>query len=195
MQKFLCTILISLLFAQYVCAASIGPADTVSAFYAWDLKHSHSSSDRIGIKRFISAELACLQRNHERYLRAFGNAFAEKPALVEFDFYSGYVRTPERFKVIGSRTSGDRAEVQVRLFLDEDSAERPEGMLSTVDLQRYNGRWVITDVRYSYKMRMFKEARLRAVLYEDMSRDEPKMRWKASRLDQCRQMSGPAARS
>lgn len=185
-----------MLFAQPVFAAGPTPADTVSGFYAWDIAHSHGGSDRSGIKHFITAELACLQKTHNRYLRAFADAFPElKPALVEFDFYSGYVSPPDRFKVVESRTSGDKATVQVRLFRDELSDERPEGMLTTVDLLRYRRKWVISDVRYSYKMRMFKESRLRAVLYEDMSRDEPEMNWKVSQLDKCRQKSGPAARS
>jgi len=196
MQKFLCALLVSILFAQRVCAASPDPADTVSAFYAWNIKRSHSASNRGEINRFITAELACLHKAHERYLRAFADAFPElKPALVEFDFYSGYVSPPDRFKVVESRTLGDRAAVQVRLYRDELSDEKSEGMLSTIDLRRYKGRWVISDVRYSFKMRMFKESRLRAVFYEDMSHDEPEVDWKVSELDECRQKLGPAARS
>jgi hypothetical protein len=196
MQKFLCPLLLSLFFTQPACAASADPADTVSAFYKWDIAHSHSAADRSGIKHFITAELACLHKAHERYLRAFAQALPElKPTLVEFDFYSGFVRTPSRFEVIKSRTSGDKAAVQVRLFVAEDGVESNEGALNTVDLRRYQGRWVISDVRYSFKMNMFKESRLLAVLYEDMSHNEPQVDWKVSQLDQCRQKSGPAARS
>ncbi len=191
MRSVLGTIFALSLLMPPAMAGSPDPAATVRAFYTWDIAHSHAKSDRSGIKQFITAELACLEALHIDYLRAFGEVLPEdKPALAEFDLYSGFVRKPSRFTVETSTVRDTTATVQVRLFLEDDDGHG--GMLDTVHLRLFKADWFIADVSYPYKMNFFKEARMRAILYEDMARVFPKMNWRLRRVNACRKKDGPA---
>ncbi len=164
-------------------AADAGPASTVRNFYTWDIAHAHASSDRTGIKDFVSAELVCLMQTHVSYHDAMRVGYPDiKPALVEFDYFSGFTGTPTRFSVKKSHVSGDTATVTVRLFADETGYRDPKGIVDTLFLRRHHGRWLITDVQFPPPERR----RLLDLLYKDMSDNDPKMGWEASRVAKCR---------
>jgi hypothetical protein len=84
------------------------------------------------------------------------------------------------------------ATVQVELFLDENGVKDRKGLTSTVQLRKYAGSWIISDIVYAYKHPTFDATRLRALLYEEMGRDDPNIGWRSSQALECQQRPGPA---
>lgn len=192
MQRPLIVLLAALVVAGPALADST-PTETVQAFYAWHIKHRDAPANRSGIKKFVTAELACLEANHNRYLLDLANVYPDiKPPLAEFDLYSSLRAVPARFSLKGNRTLDDTATVQVELFLDENGVKDRKGLTSTVQLRKYAGSWIISDIVYAYKQPAFDATRLRALLYEEMGRDDPNIGWRASAALECQQRPGPA---
>ena len=184
MQSIARIVLAFLMLAPHLARAGHpGPESAVRAFYQWDIAHAHASSDRSAFKRFVSAELVCLVKAHARYLRAHGQTYPDlKPALAEFDYFSGFPGTPTRFTLKKSKVAGESAWVEVQLFRDEPGYRDPEGLNATVQLSKAGRDWIITDVSFSHRIPL---DRLTAALYADMAPDRD-MRWDERETAVCR---------